>query len=248
MIKRIAQFVRGQQWKKGREKAFAAEFERFRRTPGATGRFTVNWEDRYPCLDDNTSTTDFNAHYIYHPAWAARKLAQEKPPLHVDISSTLHFPTIVSAFFPVKFYDFRPAPLHLTGMESEANDLCNLSFESQSIVSLSCMHVVEHVGLGRYGDPLQPDGDLKAASELKRVLAPGGLLLFVVPVGRPRICFNAHRVYAYEQVLSMFDGLNLEEYALLPDEVSGGLVTGASAEMTNQQSFGCGCFAFRKPA
>jgi len=47
------------------------------------------------------------------------------------------------------------------------------------------MNVVEHVGLGRYGEPLDPEGDIKAMRELRRVLAPGGSLLFVVPVGRP---------------------------------------------------------------
>jgi hypothetical protein len=59
------------------------------------------------------------------------------------------------------------------------------------------MHVIEHIGLGRYGEALDPDGDLKAIRELVRVLAAGGNLLVVVPVGRPRIQFNAHRIYDY---------------------------------------------------
>jgi hypothetical protein len=62
------------------------------------------------------------------------------------------------------------------------------------------MHVVEHVGLGRYGDPVDAEGDRKAMRELGRVVAPGGNLLFVVPVGRERVAFNAHRVYAWETV------------------------------------------------
>ncbi|NDC42314.1 MAG: DUF268 domain-containing protein, partial [Chitinophagia bacterium] len=56
-----------------------------------------------------------------------------------------------------------------------------LPFESDSIPSLSCMHTIEHVGLGRYGDQLDPQGDLKAIAELKRVVQPGGDLLFVTP-------------------------------------------------------------------
>ena len=93
------------------------------------------------------------------------------------------------------------------------------------------MHVAEHIGLGRYGDPLDPDGDLKAMGELKRVLAPGGLLLFVVPVGQPRVCFNAHRIYSYGQIVEAFAKLYLEEFALIPDDsIDGGLIINATAE------------------
>jgi len=122
-----------------------------------------------------------------------------------------------------------------------------LPFEDLSIQSLSCMHVVEHVGLGRYGDLLDPEGDLKAVSELKRVLAVDGNLLFVIPVGTPKVAFNAHRIYSYEQVLSYFSELELVEFALVRDEPhSWGLVLGASKELADCQSYGCGCFWFRR--
>ena len=81
-------------------------------------------------------------------------------------------------------------------------DLTQLHFESESIESLSCLHTVEHIGLGRYGDPIDYDGDLKAIRELKRVVVKGGSILFVVPVGKPKIIFNAHRIYSYEQIIN----------------------------------------------
>ena len=109
------------------------------------------------------------------------------------------------------------------------------------------MHVVEHVGLGRYGDPLDPDGDLKAMRELARVLAPGGQLLFVVPIGRPRIQYNAHRIYAYRQVLDGFPGLRLKEFALVPDDATRGLERGATQAEADAQVYGCGCFHFARP-
>jgi len=207
----------------------------------------VFWKDRYPCLKDNTLNTGFDAHYIYHPAWAARILAQIKPDLHVDIGSSLHFCTLVSAFISVKFYDFRPAELVLSNLFSESANLLSLPFKDGSIQSLSCMHVVEHVGLGRYGDQLDPDGDLKAIDELKRVLAPGGSLLFVVPIGKPKVMFNAHRIYSYEQVIGYFSDLELLEFSLvLDDPKSDGLIRNASKEMADVQSYGCGCFHFHK--
>lgn len=216
---------------------------------GRERRFPIRWEERQPYLSDSTSTTEFEPHYTYHPAWAARILAQTRPAEHVDISSHLSFCTIVSAFLPVKFYDYRPAHLNLSGLTSERADLLALPFESGSILSLSCMHTVEHIGLGRYGDPLDSEGDLKAIAELERVLAPGGSLLFVTPVGRPRLVFNAHRIYSYEQVRQAFRGLELKEFALVPDNHRDvGLIRQATPELADAQSWGCGCFWFVKPA
>lgn len=230
------------------EAEFREEFLTFARLSASVPeRFALSWDDRYPCLGDKTASTEFDRHYVYHPAWAARVLARTRPEVHVDISSSLHFCSVVSAFIPVRFYDYRPADLRLSGLTSEAADLLALPFAAGSVASLSCMHVVEHVGLGRYGDRLDPEGDLKAVAELKRVLAPGGTLLFVVPVGRPKVAFNAHRVYAYDQVVGYFSELELVEFALIPDDPQdGGLVRGATREASDAQDYGCGCFWFRR--
>jgi SAM-dependent methyltransferase len=227
---------------------FARRFTEFRtKAEASVPRFQIAWEDRYPILGENTATTGFDRHYIYHTAWAARLLAESRPAVHVDISSDLYFSTLVSAFVPVQFYDYRPAELRLDGLITGAADLTALPFADDSIRSLSCMHVVEHVGLGRYGDPLDPDGDLKAIGELTRVLAPGGQLFFVVPVGNPRVMFNAHRIYAYHQIVQYFAGLHLTEFALIPDAPEeGGLIRHATSEMADRQSYGCGCFRFVK--
>lgn len=213
----------------------------------AQQRFSFLWKDLYPRLNDVSTSTDYDRHYIYHPAWAARILSQNKPVCHVDISSTLNFCTVVSAFVPVKFYDYRPADLKLSNLSSEAADLTDLPFADCSIQSLSCMHVVEHIGLGRYGDMLDPDGDLKAISELKRVLAEGGSLLFVVPIGKPKIMFNAHRIYSYDQIVNYFSELELQEFALIPENsADGGLLRNASGKMADAEAYGCGCFWFKK--
>ena len=101
-------------------------------------------------------------------------LSHVRPAKHVDISSRLYFVVIASAFVLVEAYDFRPPRLTLDNLHVGTANLTALPFDDGSVASLSCMHVVEHVGLGRYGDPLDPDGDLKAMAELKRVLATEG--------------------------------------------------------------------------
>lgn len=227
---------------------FVKDFWLFKIHQRGRVRFSQCWSERYPCLNDRTGETVFDKHYIFHPAWAARKLAEIKPDYHVDISSSLSFSTIVSAFVSVKYYDYRPAYIPLSNFESESADLVALPFASSSVNSLSCMHVVEHVGLGRYGGSLDPDGDLKAIAELKRVLAFNGNLLFVVPVGGiPRILFNAHRIYSYAQIAEYFSDLELLEFALVTDDpMTGTLFSNASEELADAQKYGCGCFWFRK--
>ncbi|MFI5295183.1 MAG: DUF268 domain-containing protein [Thermodesulfovibrionales bacterium] len=171
-----------------------------------------------------------------------------KPTFHIDISSSLYFVSLVSAFIPVTFYDYRPASIHLDNLECLHADITALPFDDNSVLSLSCMHVIEHIGLGRYGDPIDPEGDLKAVAEIRRVLAPGGDLLFVVPVGRPRVVFNAHRIYSYQQIIDCFVAFRLMEFALVPDDPKdGGLIIGADQRVADAQDYGCGCFWFRKP-
>ena len=213
----------------------------------------MNWADRVPCLADATAQTAFDRHYVYHTAWAARVLSRLRPlpAHHTDIASSLYFAAIASAFVPVRHYDYRPPDLTLPNLTSARADLTNLPFPDASLSSLSCMHVVEHVGLGRYGEPLDPDADLVAMNELSRVLAPGGHLLFVVPVGQPRIQFNAHRIYAYDQVRDSFPDLDLVEFSLVPDRADPdgpALITNATQQQSDRQRYGCGCFWFRRPA
>ena len=211
----------------------------------ADGRFTCGWEDRWPCLNDATGTAAFDAHYVYHTAWAARILAETRPARHVDIGSCLRFATLASAFVPLEFYDYRPAAVSLSGLTCGHADVTALPFADASIASLSCMHVVEHIGLERYGDPFDPQGDLKAMKELARVLAPGGQLLFVVPVGNEaRIQYNGHRIYTYAQIPGYFSALSLDSFAFITD--SREFLPSAGETDTLGQKYGCGCFCFIK--
>ena len=229
-----------------RARRFRADFLEFTRRTDR--RFRVAWDERQPCLDDATGFTGFDAHYVFHTSWAARQVARVRPARHVDISSSLYFCGLVSAFVPVDFYDYRPAPLNLPGLNCARADVLALPFPDQSVASISCLHVVEHIGLGRYGEPLDPEGDLRAMRELARVLAPGGSLLFVVPVGQPRVVFNAHRIYAYAQVIAAFPGLRLENFALVPDFPRVEIIENAEPALADAQVYGCGCFHFTRSA
>lgn len=209
-------------------------------------RFTSDiWAARMH--DESSVEHGFDRQYVYHSAWAARILSRTRPVKHIDVSSLLYFSTLVSAFVPIEFYDYRRLHVELDGLETGAADLLRLPFETGSVNSLSCMHVVEHIGLGRYGDPLDPEGDRKAIAELTRVLAPGGALLFVVPMGKMRLLFNAHREYRYEAIITYFTGLELREFAFIPDNPLIGELLVNPDPQTIHDEMGCGCFYFVKP-
>lgn len=234
--------------KKERKKlitTYIADFANFNKSYDLK-RFENN-EPNFPVMDDRTGTIEIEPHYTYHPAWAARILAKTKPNKHIDISSILYFSTMVSAFIPSIFYDYRPAKVILEGLETKQADLTKLPFANNSIESLSCMHTIEHIGLGRYGDEIDYNGDLKAIKELVRVLANNGDLLIVTPIGKPKIAFNAHRIYAYNQIIEYFSDLKLMEFSLIPDNFEDvGIITNATEQQSDAQCWGCGCFWFKK--
>lgn len=215
---------------------------------GIPSRFSLRIGDAYPCIKDKTMTTGFDRHYVFHTSWAARKVKEINPAFHTDISSSLYFCGIVSAFIPVRFYDYRPAELNLSGLESKAGNLMSLPFEDNSIESISCMHTIEHIGLGRYGDPIDPEADLKAIRELIRVTKPGGSIIFVTPIGgSAKIEYNAHRIYTYDYILEYFKGLDLAEFSLIPENAAdGGIITNATKAHADKEKYGCGCFWFKK--
>ncbi|WP_297276412.1 DUF268 domain-containing protein [uncultured Brachyspira sp.] len=213
-------------------------------------RFPIEAKNNWYIFGENTSNIGFDAHYLYHPAWAARCLKEINPEKHIDISSITHFCTIASAFIPIDYYEYRPPKIYnLENFGTYSCDIKQLPFEDNSIESISCMHAIEHIGLGRYGDEIDPDGDLKGINELKRVTKNGGNILFAVPVGEPKVQYNAHRIYSYDMIIEYFEGCKLINYSLIPDnslEDNVGIINNATKELTDKQKYACGCFWFQK--
>jgi hypothetical protein len=209
-----------------------------------TGQQQLSFRDSYPCLTDRVKATPFDPHYFFQAAWLARRLQQAMPPLHVDIGSSVMMLNVLSASAKTIFVDYRPLRVQLSNFLPLGGDIVRLPFLSGTITSLSCLHVIEHVGLGRYGDPINPAGSQLAATELQRVLQLGGRLFLSVPVGRERVCFNAHRVFSPNTVRAFFQELQLRSFSLVDD--SGQLSEGVSFEAANSLEYGCGLFEFVK--
>lgn len=204
----------------------------------------LSFRDSYPCLTDRVMATPFDPHYFFQAAWLARRLQQAMPLLHVDIGSSVMMINVLSASAKTIFVDYRPLRVQLSNFLPLGGDIVRLPFRSGTITSLSCLHVIEHVGLGRYGDPINPAGSQLAAAELQRVLQPGGRLFLSVPVGRERVCFNAHRVFSSSTVRAFFLELQLKSFSLVDD--SGQLNEGVPLEAAVNLDYGCGLFEFVK--
>jgi hypothetical protein len=134
----------------------------------------------------------------------------------VDLGSTALLVGILARSTEVISVDVRPLSVALDGLVTCAGTGVALPFRDRSIGSLSSLCVLEHIGLGRYGDQIDPQGTEKAAAELQRVLAPGGDLYLSVPIEKEsRVYFNAHRALSIATVTRMMSKLDLEEAVLI---------------------------------
>lgn len=164
----------------------------------------------YPCLFDNLKNTPIDPVYFYQDSWAAKHIFQIKPKHHYDIGSSIKTIGILSQFVPITFVDIRSIEVELPNLYFVKASILNLPFKDNSIESLSSLCVIEHVGLGRYGDNLDPFGSEKAIEELKRILKPGGNMLISVPVEKEnKIYFNAHRTFTRDYLLGLFEGYEI---------------------------------------
>lgn len=220
---------------------FLADWYAFRRRAGS---WPVGAADTYPCLADRLQSTPFDPHYFYQGNWLARRLAEAKPRQHVDIGSSVLTVGVLSAHVPTIFVDYRPLIVKQSGLACIAADISRLPFADRSLRSLSCLHVIEHIGLGRYGDPLNPEGARLAAEELQRVIDLGGALYLSTPIGRERVCFNAHRVFAPATIVSWFSRLQLSGFSYVSDD--GSLHENVSPAQVPPLDYGCGFFEFRR--
>lgn len=212
----------------------------------AAGGDPLTAPDLMPMLHDKGVGNPYDQHYFFQDVWAARRVADRRPARHVDVASRVDLVGFLTALTDVVFVDIRPLTAEIENLECVVGTAHALPFDDRSLESVSCLHVAEHIGLGRYGDPIDPLGTVKAAAELQRVLADDGELLFSVPVGRPRVCFNAHRIFAPAAVPEMFPELEVVEFAGVDD--LGQFRRHRGLDELEGSRYACGMYRLRRPA
>lgn len=205
----------------------------------------------YPCLaDKHDQSGSASGHYFHQDFLVARRIFAANPEHHVDIGSRIDgFVTHVASFREIEVFDIRPLGMNLPNIKFTQLDLMvplPPSFENYCD-SLSCLHTIEHFGLGRYGDPIHSDGHIIGIDNLNKILKPGGKLYLSTPIGPRRVEFNAHRVFSVLFLSSFLKGrgFRIDRFSYVDD--AGDLHE--NVELTyeaEQNSFGCqyGCGIF----
>jgi len=88
-------------------------------------------------------------------------------------------------------------------------DVRKTSFENDFFDCVIAVSTLEHIGLGRYGEWLEPDGDITAVSEISRILSENGVLLVTLPFGKGET-FPSHRVYNQQRLKTILEGFKVE--------------------------------------
>lgn len=193
----------------------------------------------YPCIWDASASTPVEPVYYYQDSWAFERIIADTPTSHVDVGSHHKFVVFLSKLMDVTTIDIRRPDVLAESVRFLEGTILDLPFDDQSLSSISSLCVIEHIGLGRYGDPLDPSGTEKALAELMRVTAPGGSLYISVPIDcADRVYFNAHRAYrdeTWRRLVSDFDMVDAR------------YIVGKELQKHPGNGFGTACYHLRRP-
>jgi len=219
--------------------SFFSDYKKYKKA-NTNKNFDLKTEDLYPRIYDKTDTTPLDPVYFFQNNWCAKKIFENKPEKHYDIGSDAKFVGLISQYTPTTMVDIRPLEVDLENLSFIEGDITKLPFKDNEIKSLSSMCVIEHIGLGRYGDPIDSFGSEKAISEIKRVLATNGRLYISVPVDdKNKTYFNAHRAFTRDYLLKLFS-----PFTLLEEKYIYGNAIQETYDPT--KGFGTGLFSFKK--
>lgn len=228
--------------------AFLREYAEIRRQAEKVGK-DFPFTKLYPCLEEKDGESGIIAeHYFLQDLFVAQKIFQINPSRHVDIGSRIDgFVAHVASFREIEVFDVRGQNLDIANIRFTRADLTAEDFSFVDYCdSLSCLHAMEHFGLGRYGDRLNYRGHLVGWDNMFRMLKQGGKFYFSVPIGEQRIEFNAHRVFSVAYLLRLMEGrYDIDSFSYINNENR--LITHAVLdERSVGNNFGChyGCGIF----
>jgi hypothetical protein len=198
--------------------------------------------------DDSAGTA--KGHYFHQDLLIAKLIYDHKPKKHVDVGSRIDgFVAHVASFREIEVLDIR---------KLEKSEHKNIKFIQADVMkpvseittdSLSCLHVIEHFGLGRYNDKLDVDGHNKGIENLMQMLEKNGRLYISFPVSKKdEVHFNAHRILG---VNTIFDHpgikscMQLLRFDFVDDNGKLHLNINLN-DISKDTKYGCGIYTFLK--
>ena len=172
-------------------------------------RFRSSYRGRFeflPCLHDwyeEGGTT--KSEYFWQDLLVARMIFEANPEKHVDIGSRIDgFVAHVASFREIEVFDIRRITTYIPGVIFKQADLMKPTEEILGYCdSLSCLHALEHFGLGRYGDPIDSKGFERGLVNMASLLKEKGTFYLSVPIGIDRVEFNANRVFDPQVIVNL---------------------------------------------
>lgn len=208
-----------------------------------------------PCLHDWCEEGGVTkSEYFWQDLLVARWIFEARPEKHVDVGSRVDgFVAHVASFREIEVFDVRPITTSIPGINFKQADLMN---PAEGMIdycdSLSCLHALEHFGLGRYGDPIDPQGFEHGLSNMAALLREGGFFYLSVPIGVSRVEFNANRVFDPCIILDLAAQHSLKISALTVirsgQQVETMVLDGVQMSYLATQQYSLGIFVFQKRA
>lgn len=233
------------------------EISRYRSNLRKFRKFTnAEWriKNTFPCLHDRCDESgSAKGPYFHQDLLVAQKIFENHPSRHVDVGSRVDgLVSHVAVFRKIEVFDIRPLDSEHGNIAFKRMDLMKLQKKYENYTdSLSCLHALEHFGLGRYGDDLDIYGYKKGFENLSKMLKKGGIFYFSVPIGEQRIEFDAHRVFSLKSIFDLAEKNNLKVIKFSYVDDNGNLhkdYTLKDEDLKNNLncSFGCGIWEFAK--
>lgn len=162
------------------------------------------------------------------------------------IAARRGFRTLAVDLTPVEW------PYVYTGLRFVQKDVFDLELPPSSLDLIINCSAIEHVGLERYGDPGNADGDLAATDRMRRFLKPGGTMLLTIPVGQDATVVPLHRIYGSKRLPLLFEGFRVQAKEYWTKDVQNRWIQVDEERALGQEprpnTYALGCYVLRVPA
>ena len=191
-------------------------------------------------------------HYFYQDLIVSKKIFKNNPNKHLDIGSRIDgFISTLTVFRKIDYIDILPLDIDIDNLKFMKMDITDSGFDIADYYdSISCLHVIDHIGLPRYSNQkLDFYGPQKALKNIYKALKKGGVLYLSVPIGKNVIEFNANYVFSIKYLLDILDNkYDIKEFNYIDDKdrIHRDIDVNLGIDNNFNCRYGCGIFELIK--
>ncbi len=182
-------------------------------------KFAINQNDmNLVFFEKNQNASAWDSFYYWTEEWIAKKILKNNPQKHYDIGGRIDglINRLLTFDKEIVMIDIRPSTFVHPRVKTIQADATNLEeIEDNSIESISCIGLVGNIGLGRYGDPVDPDAWKRIMHTIERILKKGGKAYITITVGKERLHFNGGRTMSPCTIVDSVPNLRVSDYCFM---------------------------------